>query len=174
MLRELRRRRQLRRWRGQAVVAVFGEAVLRLPRLQLERNLEWVRQIGGKQLPAQPTFVGDESNPRPIGKCRPEIAELMVLGDDLGQRSDREPAALLVEHLRGPFGGCPQRQAVLGECRRRPQLPTGGDCGAAAVAQFEQCRPVGVRAELVDEANQTVEVGSMDEVVDFTHTIGHG
>ena len=70
--------------------------------------------------------------------------------------------------------GCPQRKAVFGECCSRPQLSPGGDSGSAAVAQLQQRGPVGIRTELVDQANQSVEVGSMDEVVYFTQTIGHG
>ena len=77
----------------------------------------------------------------PAGTCCAEIGERVVHGDHLGERADGEPAAVLVEHLRRPLGGRPQREAVLGQRRRRPQLAAGVHRGAGAVAQAQQTRP---------------------------------
>ncbi len=125
-------------------------------------------------LAAQRTFVGDETQPRTLRQCRPEIGELVPLGDDLGQRTDREPAAVLVEHLCRPLGGSPQREPIFGERRDRPELPTGCQCSATAIAQLEQRGPVGICAHGVDHSHQAVEVGAVDQVVDVAQTIGHG
>ena len=73
---------------------------------------------------------------------RGQLGPRVVLGDDLGQRPDREPPRSLVEHAGGPLGRGQQRQPVLGERRRRPQLAAGADGVAGTVAQPPQPRPV--------------------------------
>ena len=135
-----------------------------------------VRQIGRNRLPAQRAFVGDEADARPVGKCRTKIGELVVL-----RRRPRSSGPIvnrplvLVEHLRRPLRGRPQRQAVLGERRRRPQLPAGAtaarlrlrsssSAGQSAFAQNLSTR----RTSPSRSARWTRSSTSR------THTIGHG
>ena len=107
--------------------------------------------------------MGDERGPWPGLEQRRQLGPRVVLGDDLGQRADREASGALVEDARRPRRRREQRQPVLGERRRRPQLATGADGVAGVVAQPPQQRPVACRAAVVDEAHEPVEVGPVDQ-----------
>ena len=131
--------------------------------------------------------MSDERRPRSRLEHRSACsAQVVVLGDDFGERTDREPARSLVEHPRRPLRRCEQRQPVLGECRSRPQLAPGLDGVAGPVAKPQQTLPVAARGTGVDQPHQFVEVGPVerlrqrlvDHPVEVTrlvaHTSGHG
>jgi hypothetical protein len=66
-----------------------------------------------------------------------------------------------------PLRRSEQGEAVLGQCRRRPQLPAGlAGRGSAPIAQPEHARPVPVGAAVVDQAHQAVEVDGVDERIE--------
>ena len=76
---------------------------------------------------------------RQVGaQLRPPV----VLGDHLGERANREQAGVVGDHRRRPLRWGDEGKAVLGQCRRWPQLPPGGHGGAAPVTSDAQAAPV--------------------------------
>ena len=114
------------------------------------RQLEDVGQPGDRSpasiaLAAERPLVGDERGPGAGLEQRRQLGPRVVLGDDLGQRADREAPGALVEHAGRPRRRGQQRQPVLGERRRRPQLAAGADGVAGRVAEPAQPVPVAGR-----------------------------
>ena len=70
-----------------------------------------------------------------------QLAPRVLLGDHLGEWPDREQPGVVGDHRRRPLGRRPQRQAVLGERRDRPQLTPGRHRVAGAVAQRAAAPP---------------------------------
>jgi hypothetical protein len=156
--------------------------------LQRDRDVEHERQVAQRRLldllAADRPFMSDEGRHRYPFEVRSELGPRVVHRDHLRQRTDREAPRFAVQHGGGPFGRGEQRQAVLGERGRRPQLATGlASRRRAAVTQPQQARPIASRAAGVDEPHQSVEVDRLDQpiegvVITFAahaaHTSGHG
>ena len=121
-----------------ADVAVHGQRVVGLEPADSERQVEDVGQPGDRRVvdgfAAQRPLVGDDRRPRPRLQQRGQLRPRVLLGDDLGQRADRETSRSLVEYTRRPVRRRQQRQAVLGERRGRPQLASRAHHVAATVA----------------------------------------
>jgi len=67
-----------------------------------------------------------------------------------------------------------QREAVFGECRRGPELASGGDRVACTVSHPEQARPVPLAGSIVDQPYEPVEIGAVDQVVERVVVDPHG
>ena len=158
-----------------AVRVVFGERVVGLPRLEVERELEH-RRPGelerGEVLAAQHALVHRQGRARSAGYVRREVRPTMGRRDDLGQRSEREPAGALDEHRGCERAVCLQAEPVLGVGRDRPQLATGRLRAAASIAQRHERCPVARRGQPVDHAEELVEVGASDGFVEVARRAG--
>ena len=152
-------------------VAVGGDRIRRLPRLERSRDVEHRRQRHQRRridrLATDGPLVGDEQRDRHGVEMGTQLGPGVVLGHDLGQWADREAAGLAVEHGCRPLGRSEQRQSVLGQRRRRPQLATGlAGRRRAPIAEAEHALPVAVGAAVVDHADEAVEVDRVDQCIE--------
>ncbi len=148
------------------VLFVFGEWIGRLPRRQRERNLEDTSVDVGiaKVLAAQHTLVGGDRGERPRRQVRCQLRPRVRARRDLGQRSEREAPRSFGQHPRCPLSRRLEREAVLGQRRRRPQLLPPLECPAATVSELDEPVPIPCRAELIDRAYELVEITLLDDL----------
>jgi len=98
-----------------------------------------------------------------------QLVPTVVLSSNLGEGPDRESSRQsvgLVEDGGDVGRRGEERQSVLGEGRRRPQLTAGGHGVTRPVAHAEQTCPVAVAATVVDHSDESVEVGAVDQFVE--------
>ena len=107
----------------------------------------------------------DRAGDRLGSEERCQVRPGVVLGNDLGQRPDGEAAGPFVETVGGLVWRCQQGDPVLGQCGGGPELATGGDRIARAVADAAKGREVAGCGQIIDEPDQAIEISAMDQSV---------
>ena len=100
----------------------------------------------------------------PGARCGASSAHVCVLAATSGSGPSAKRPAPSRQHPRGPLSRRLEREAVLGERRRRPELLPPLECPAAPVAELDEPVPVPCRAEPVDGADELVEVALLDDL----------
>ena len=146
---------------------VLGQHVGRLKRLEDERRI--VRRTVGalvvtQVLAAQHPLLRDDGQQRRIEE-RGELAEGVVLGDDLGQRAEPEAHDTGLEHAGRDGCGSVERGPVGRVARRPPQLPAGllGRIEACC-SQMDEPVPVVQGGQPIHLADEPVEVAEREQV----------
>ena len=159
------RDRRRRRERG-LVLLVLGERVLRLPRHERKRDFEHtsVDVLFPQVLATEHPLVGGDRGERTGRQMRRQLGPGVRARRHLGQRPESEPPRPFGQHAGRPLPRRFEREAVLRQRRRWPQLLSPLQGPAAAVAELDEPVPIPRRAELIDRAHELVEIALLDDL----------
>ncbi len=153
--------------------SVGGDCVVRFPRFDSQRDLEYVRidpVVPAEVLAAQHPFVSAQRPGRSRRDVVCQIGPGVGAGGDFPQRPECEAARLFVHDRPGELTRGIEGEAILGVLGRRPKLePLLFKGVPAPIPQFDHPVPLPGGAEAVHEPDQLIEIARFDGVSERGH-----